>query len=191
MNRNLISLFLFTAILFPSGGYDHGTSAGKGKWDISLTWNPFNYFKHGQSYIVFGYGLTERFDIHGYYSHSFNKNDNYYGGFSYQFYKSKYLDLSTAIGMRKYIDNSDTHFFFPQLLYSVNFNDRISLRGSFVDIKNENGNLGITKDIFLMINLHENKKYKFDITVGAFNPVLWKPDNSNWYPTYSLDIKIK
>ena len=46
-------LFLFLPIfLMASGGYDLGTSAGKGNWDISLTWNPFNYFEQGKSYVV-------------------------------------------------------------------------------------------------------------------------------------------
>ena len=35
-----------------SGGYDQGTSAGKGNWDISLTWNAFNYFEQGQSVVL-------------------------------------------------------------------------------------------------------------------------------------------
>ena len=55
----LLILFLFST-LFASGGYDHGTAAGKGNIDLSLTWNPFNYFKQGQSYLIIGYGLTNR-----------------------------------------------------------------------------------------------------------------------------------
>ena len=74
--------FLLPIFLMASGGYDHGTSAGKGNWDISLTWNPFNYFEQGQSYVVLGYGLTKRLDIHGYYSATHNGGDNYYGGLS-------------------------------------------------------------------------------------------------------------
>ena len=87
MRLKLLYLLNFTTILFASGGYDNGISAGKGRWDISLTLNPFNYFKHGQSYVIVGYGLTERLDIHMYYSNSKNENDNYYGGLFYQVYK--------------------------------------------------------------------------------------------------------
>ena len=64
----LLYLGFSLSILFASGGYDHGTSAKKGNLDISLTWNPFNYFKHGQSYVIFGYGINNRLDFHGYLS---------------------------------------------------------------------------------------------------------------------------
>jgi len=194
--KKLIPLFLFFAILFASGGYDHGTSAGKGNWDISLTWNPFNYFEQGQSYAVFGYGLTEHLDIHGYYSYTHKGNDNYYGGFSYQFYKSNRIDLSTAIGVRKYRNEPTTHIFLPQLLYTVRLSDRMGIGGSFVNIMDAStssaqGNMGVAKDVFLMVKLHESKKYRLNITVGAFNPVFWEPKSGDWYPTYSLDIKFK
>jgi len=191
--KKLIPLFLFFTVLFASGGYDHGTSAGKGNWDISLTWNPFNYFEQGQSYAIFGYGLTNRLDIHGYYSATHNGSDNYYGGLSYQFLNTPFLDLSTAVGMRAYTDNSNIHLFLPQLLYTVKLSERIRVGGSFVDIRSQKleTSKGITSDIFLMVNIYENDKYKIDITAGGFNPVLWEPKSGNWYPTYSLDIKIK
>jgi len=191
--KKLIALFLYFAILMASGGYDHGTSAGKGNWDISLTWNPFNYFEQGQSYAIFGYGLTNRLDIHGYYSYTHKGNDNYYGGFSYQFYKSNRIDLSTAIGIRKYRNEPTTHIFLPQLLCTVSLSDQIRIGGSLVDIRSQNLEVrkGVAKDVFLMVKLHESKKYKLDFTVGAFNPVFWEPQSGDWYPTYSLDIKIK
>ena len=187
-------LFLLLPIfLMASGGYDHGTSAGKGNWDISLTWNPFNYFEQGQSYVVLGYGLTKRLDIHGYYSATHNGGDNYYGGLSYQFLNTPFLDLSTAVGMRAYTHNSNLHLFLPQLLYTVKLSDRIRVGGSFVDIRSQNLEVsnGITSDIFLMVNIYENEKYKIDITAGGFNPVLWEPVDGEWYPTYSIDIKIR
>ena len=96
----LIYLALFHTLLFSAGGYDHGTSAGKGNLDLSLTWNPFNFIKDGQSYLILGYGLTDRIDFHLYYSSSKNTSDNYYFGLFYQFYKSKRLDLATAAGIR-------------------------------------------------------------------------------------------
>ena len=187
-----LPLFL-PILLMASGGYDHGTAAGKGNWDISLTWNPYNYFEQGQSYVVLGYGLTNRLDIHGYYSKIHNRNDNYYGGFSYQFYKSKFIDLSSAIGVRKFRNEKTTHLFIPQLLYRVILSERIGIGGSFVDIRSQklDTNEGIASDVFLMVKVYENEKYKIDITVGGFNPVLWEPNSGDWYPTYSIDIKIK
>ena len=82
----LTCLILLTANLFAEGGFDNGTSAGKGNMDISITINPLNYFDQGQSYIMMGYGLTNNFDIHGYYSTSKEKVDNYYLGLFYQFF---------------------------------------------------------------------------------------------------------
>jgi hypothetical protein len=76
-------------------------------------------------------------DIHGYYSYLHQGGDNYYGGFSYQFYKSKYLDLSTAVGVRKYRKISTTHLFLPQFLFTVKLSDRVSVGGSLVKIKEE------------------------------------------------------
>ena len=107
MKLKLIYLLISFSTIFATGGYDHGTSAGKGNLDLSLTWNPFNYFEQGQSYAVIGYGLTDRLDIHAYYSYMKElKNSNYYGGLFYQLLNSKYFDLSTAIGMRAFKDNT-------------------------------------------------------------------------------------
>ena len=188
----LLSLLL-PIFLMASGGYDHGTSAGKGNWDVSLTWNPFNYFKQGQSYVVLGYGLTDRLDIHGYYSATHNGDDNYYGGLSYQFLDTPLLDLSTAVGMRAFTNNSTLHLFFPQLLYTIHLSQRLSVGGSLVDIRDQNLDTrkGVAKDVFLMLNIYENEKYKIDITAGGFNPVLWEPKSGDWSPTYSIDIKVK
>ena len=199
MNSKLINIILLSTFLFASasasasGGYDHGSSAGKGNWDISLTWNPFNYFEQGQSYVVLGYGLTKRLDIHGYYSIMPSGTDNYYGGLSYQFLDTPLLDLSTAFGMRGYTDNSNLHLFFPQLLYTVKLSERIYVGGSFVEIRSQKfeTSRGIASDVFLMVKIYENDKYKIDITAGGFNPVLWEPENGEWYPTYSIDIKFK
>jgi hypothetical protein len=195
MTSKLIKFLLFITLLFssepPSGAFDHGSAAGKGNLDISVTWNPFNYFKHGQSYLVLGYGLTNRLDIHGYYSALQNNDNNYYAGLSYQFFTSSYLDLSTAVGFRTYNNDSKLHLFLPQLLYTVKLSKRYRVGGSIVNIKEKARNIGITKDIFLLVKLYENIKYKIEISAGGFNPVLWKPSSGEWYPTYSLDIKIK
>jgi hypothetical protein len=193
MKLKLISLILLTTILFGSGAYDHGTSAGKAKWDISLTWNPFNYFKDGQTYAVFGYGLTNKLDVHAYYSAYHNGGNNYYGGLFYQFLNSKYLDLATAVGIRAYTDKNLIHLFMPQLLYTLKLTEKLRIGGSIVNIRNKNLNTsrGKTVDCFLMLKVYEHKKYSIDFTVGAFNPVLWEPEIGDWYPTYSIDIKIK
>ena len=201
--KTILLSLLFPVFLMASGGYDHGTAAGKGNWNVSLTWNPFNYFEQGQSYVTLGYGLTKRLDIHGYYSYTHQGNDNYYGGFSYQFYKSKRLDLSTAIGIRRYRNESLTHLFLPQLLYTLRLSEKLSVGGSLIDIRSlslfdkstrdkdtSTGSVGVAKDVFLTVKIYENDKYKIDITAGGFNPVLWEPKSGNWYPTYSIDIKI-
>ena len=83
--------FLFnfsTNILIASGAYDNGTATGKGKLSLDLTWNPFDYFPEGQSYIVLGYGISNKFDIHGYYSDPANGPGNYYIGLFYQFFNN-------------------------------------------------------------------------------------------------------
>ena len=100
----LFVIFHFSpSIVIASGGYDNGTATGKGRLGLDLTWNPFNYFPEGQSYIVASYGFSEKFDIHGYYSIPASGSDNYYLGLFYQFHKNKYLDLATAIGIINYI----------------------------------------------------------------------------------------
>ena len=73
-----LTFLMLISLLFGSGGFDHGTSAGKNNLDISLTWNPFNHFEYGQNYIVLGYGLTDKIDIHGYYSHIKNQLSSNY-----------------------------------------------------------------------------------------------------------------
>ena len=91
MKLKLTYFLIFNSLLFAEGGYDHGKSAGKNNWDISITWNPLNYFSQGQNYIIISYGLSEKLDIHGYYSNSRGGNDNYYGGILYQFAKTSKL----------------------------------------------------------------------------------------------------
>ena len=185
--------FSFMSIVFASGGYDHGTSAGKGNFDFSLTLNPFNYFQYGQSNVVIGYGLTDRLDINGYYSIWKNNNKNYYCGFSYQLYQSKNLDLSTGFGVRKKINVNKIDLFMPQLLYTLRFTKKVAIGGSFVNIRNQDltHNMGTAIDAFLMYKVFNNKKFEINFTFGAFNPVMWEPNIGDWYPTYSVDIKIK
>ena len=93
---SIIFFVLFVSMIWASGGYEHGTATGKGKLQIDLTWNPFNYFENGQSYIVIGHGITERLDIHGYYCDHGNYHngvDSYYYGLFYQFLDSIFILL--------------------------------------------------------------------------------------------------
>ena len=183
---------------YASGGYDNGTSNGKSFFALDITWNPFNYFENGQSYIVLSYGLTEKVDIHGYYSRPVNYEDNYYFGIFYQFYKKKLIDLSTAIGFRKYISKPTTHLFAPQILYTLNVYNQFRIGGSFVAIRNIDKNyelVGTSVDVSMIIpifSFDQNHRLKsLDFCLGAFRPVLWNPNNSKWHPTYSIDLKFR
>ena len=187
-----------TIILSASGGYDNGTASGKGKVGLDLTWNPLDYFPEGQSYVVLSYGFTDKFDFHSYYSHPFKGPDNYYLGLFYQFYKNKYMDLATAVGIRRYRSKFHRHLFAPQLLYTLYVFKGLRLGGSLValrDIDKNNELIGTTVDIALIIPLIKSglingKVNSVDFCVGAFKPVLWAPDHGEWYPTYSFDLKL-
>lgn len=203
-HRKLIKFFFFVILSFcfcanllnASGGYDNGTATGKGRLGLDLTWNPINLFPQGQSYFVMAYGFTDKFDIHGYYSIPVNGSDNYYFGLFYQFYKNKYLDLASAIGLRQYIPKSNRHLFAPQILYTINVFNGLRIGGSLVelrDIDRKNKNIGISSDISLIIPLFKNRLKNgivnsLDFCIGVFRPVLWKPNDRKWHPTYSIDI---
>ena len=200
MKQYLIILSLAVVPLFPSGGYDHGTSTGKGLLEFDFTWNPFNFFKQGQSYIVFGYGLTKRMDVHGYYSVHTEGFHTYYGGLFYQFLRSNKLDLATAVGMRKNQKNKNSDLFLPQLLYAIKLKDGYSVGGSFVNIKddvNQSGeSMPLAMDVAFFIPLsrylslpHFIKDLKLGL--GLFNPVTNSTvDPGKFIPTYSIDIKF-
>ena len=190
--------FCLTKPSYASGGYDNGTSCGKGIVALDVTWNPFNYFKHGQSYIVLSYGLTEKIDIHGYYSRPVDSEDNYYYGIFYQFYKKEIIDLSTALGFRKYRNNPITHLFAPQILYTFNIYNQFRIGGSLVAIRDIDKNyelLGTSIDISMIIPIfsfdQNHRLTSLDFSFGLFRPVLWDPNNFKWHPTYSIDLKFK
>ena len=193
-----IIFYYSTSIVIASGGYDNGTATGKGKLGLDLTWNAFNYFPEGQSYIVASYGFSEKFDIHSYYSVPANGSDNYYLGLFYQFYKNNNLDLATAVGIRQYRPKSNRHLFAPQLLYTLYVFNGLRIGGSLVALRNIDRNnklIGTTVDIALIIPLIKSglihgRVNSVDFCVGAFKPVLWTPDHGEWYPTYSFDIKL-
>ncbi len=191
----IITIVLIWGItLWGGSGYDHGTAAGKGNLDISLTWNPLDYFENGQSYVVLGYGITDKIDIHGYYSRPVNNNDNYYAGLFYQFYESNRIDLATAIGLRKYINDDKQHIFIPQLLYTVKLDREFEIGGSFVGLVEKEDYLGTAIDAAIYIPIikqRENTLIKeVKLGVGIFRPILWTPDLGDWHPTYSIDIKF-
>jgi len=195
----LISLSLLTTI-YPSGGYDHGTSTGKGQIEIDLTWNPFDLIDFGQTYAVLGIGITNRLDIHGYIAHQTNDNDNYYFGLFYQFLDSKYLDLSTAIGQRRYTKSDEKDLFYPQLLYTFKFNRNVNIGGAFVFVKRKmNGKYvdkGSAFDIAAYFSLNEiinlpNFIQDMKLGIGLFNPGIFEPEYGDFLPTYSLDITFK
>ncbi|MEE9573577.1 MAG: hypothetical protein V3W20_11050, partial [Candidatus Neomarinimicrobiota bacterium] len=134
MFKNIILIILISIFpVFASGGYDHGTSTGKGLLELDFTWNPFNLIESSPSVIAFGYGLTNHFDIHGRYSYQTDGEDKYYYGLFYQFADTKYLDLATAIGIRQYTGSGVKDLFLPQLLYNVKFYKDLTIGGALVD----------------------------------------------------------
>ena len=95
----IIAFLLMPCCIWGSGGYDNGTATGKGKFQLDLTWNPFDNIKWGQTYAVMSYGITNRLDVHGYISHHVENYQTWYGGIFYQFIDTKRLDIATAIGI--------------------------------------------------------------------------------------------
>jgi hypothetical protein len=186
--------------MFPSGGYDHGTSTGKGQLELDLTWNPFDLIEFGQSYVVIGYGLTSYLDIHGYFAHQTDKDDNYYYGLFYQFIDTKILDLATAIGRRQYIISDINDLFFPQLLFNIKVGKDLTVGGAFVNIQRITNNSlksrGTAFDIAIYIPLSGVVKlpkfvHELKLALGIFNPGVFEPDHGTYLPTYSIDITFK
>ena len=160
---------------------------------MDLTWNPFNKINFGQSYIVMSYGLTDKIDIHGYFSNHYEKYNTIYLGLFYQFFKNKNIDLATAFGFRKRIDMNNTQFFAPQFLYTLSLTEKIYVGGSFVNVRNSKlkKNYGTSIDIGLFHRLKFRTKSIKEISIGisAFHPTTWKP-KTYFLPTYSIDIKF-
>ena len=200
MKQYCLILSLAVAPIFPSGGYDHGTSTGKNLLELDFTWNPFNFFEQGQSYVVLGYGLTDRLDIHGYYSIHTEGFHTYYAGLFYQFLRSEKVDLSTAAGMRINRENKKSNLFLPQLLYTIKLKDGYSIGGSFVNIMgdvNQSGeSMPVAMDIAFFIPLNRYLSLPdfikdLKLGVGLFNPVTNSMvDPGKFIPTYSIDVKF-
>jgi len=207
--RILLNIFLLTQLffashVFASGGYDNGTAAGKGKLDLDLTINPGDLSNEwpesldekGQSYLVWGYGLDDEFDFHGYVSHGADGTDQIYYGLKYNFLSTDWLDLSTATGLRHI--ESRTDLIFPQLLYTIKLSNDFDIIGSFTNIYNttDDDNIGQSSDVAFRIPVPESLTPSFfrdiKIAVGLFKPSTrdWKPSSDNWYPTYSIDCRF-
>ena len=200
MKKFFIIFSLAAVPLFPSGGYDHGTATGKGLLELDFTWNPFNMFEQGQSYVVFGYGLAKRIDVHGYYSVHTEGFHTYYAGLFFQFLKSDKVDLATAVGTRINRKNKNSDLFFPQLLYTIKLKDGYSVGGSFVNIMSDI-NLSVELkslaiDVACFIPLYRYLSLPdfvkdLKLGVGLFNPVTnSKVAPGKFIPTYSIDIKF-
>jgi hypothetical protein len=182
-------LLLNLQIILASGGFDHGTITGKNKLQIDLTLNPFNMIKYGQTYVVLSYGISEKLDVHGYFSHEPTDINQFYYGLMKQFKQTTLLDLSTAIGLRHRLKQKD--FFFPQLLYTIKLNN-FNIGGSIVavsDLINKQF-YGSTYDIAFFFPLKKLTKYiplseKIELGIGAFRNL-----NGELYPTYSFDMKF-
>ncbi len=200
MKQYLIILSLAVVPLYPSGGYDHGTSTGKGLLELDFTWNPFNMFEQGQSYVVLGYGFTDRLDVHGYYSIHTEGFHTYYAGLFFQFLRSEKVDLATAAGMRINGESKNGDLFFPQFLYTVKLKDGYSVGGSFVNIIGEINqsvkSMPLAIDVALFIPLSRYMSLPdtvkdLKLGVGLFNPVTNSAvDPRQFIPTYSIDIKF-
>jgi hypothetical protein len=196
----LIIVFLTVVPLLPSGGYDHGTSTGKGLLELDFTWNPFNIFDQGQSYVVLGYGLTDRLDLHGYYSIHTEGFHTYYTGLFYQFLRSEKIDLATAVGMRRNKSNKYNDLFFPQFLYTIKLKNGYSIGGSFVNLIDQVDqsveSMSLVIDVAFFIPLTRylplpDTVKDLKLGVGLFNPVTNSTiDPRKFIPTYSIDIKF-
>lgn len=188
------------SFLLCSGGYENGTATGKGHLQLDITWNPLGIFEQGQNYIVAGYGLNKKIDIHGYFSAHPEDFNTYYFGIFYQVLNLNLIDIATSLGIRKYSNVNSTHLFFPQILFTIKLINNYEIGGSLVSIRNLNDKYyyGTTADIFFSIPIANNylknsnnrlKSVKFSL--GAFKPVLWSPKLSDWHPTYSVDINVR
>ncbi len=184
---------LFLEKILASGAYDKGSSTGKGRFEISITINPYGLIPYGQNYSVMSYGLNEKLDLVGYYSLHQNGTESQYLGVLYQFYKSKKLDLATAIGMR-YQNSGINDLFAPQLLYNYHLNENYSVGGSFVKViqKSSLNDKGIAVDLTLYRNMDSfifNDKIKnIYIGLGIFKNSEKNLLKDRLYFHYSLDI---
>tara|TARA_B100000131_G_scaffold79625_1_gene76379 strand:- start:5536 stop:6174 length:639 start_codon:yes stop_codon:yes gene_type:complete len=193
-----ISIYIITSLLnsklFGSGAYDKGSSTGKGRFELSITLNPFGIVPYGQNYAVLSYGLGHRFDIVSYYSSHKNGTQSQYFGSLFQFFGSQKLDLATAIGLR-HQNNGKWDIFAPQILYNYKLSKNYNLGGSLVkviDFKNNKDN-GNALDITLYRNINnifsQSQKIKDAyFGIGVFKNTEASFKNRDLYLHYSLDL---
>jgi hypothetical protein len=182
---------IIPVFLFGSGGYENGTSAGKGKFRLDITLNPFNLISYGQSYAVLGYGLTDKVDIHGYFSDHAGNYKTWYAGIFFQFYNSKKLDLATAVGFRQRSSQNWTQIFTPQLIYTLHLTKKVNIGGSFVNVIHQNTyNLAIDAGLFYKFDYKSKQIENISIGFSAFRPASMNSEN-NFLPTYSININFK
>ncbi len=175
-----------------SGAYDKGTSTGKGRFELSMTYNPMGIVSYGQNYSVLSYGLSNSFDIVGYYSYHKNGTISQYLGVLYQFYNSENLDLATAIGIRNK-NKGEIDFFAPQFLYNYHLSDSYSIGGSIVQVlENETfDNKGAALDItiYKRMNFIINNRIKdAHFGFGVFKNSTANLKIDNLYLHYSVDF---
>ena len=193
----IIYIFIYTAFcnkIIASGAYDKGSATGKGRFELSLTINPFGIIPYGQNYAVLSYGLNNKTDLVSYYSSHQNGTKSKYLGLLYQFFNSERLDLATAIGIR-YKSNNKTDFFIPQLLYNYDITEKISIGGSIVNvIENKNYNfkgnaidITVYKKLNILKNLNNQIKNAY-FGIGVFKNTDIDLNKDNLYLHYSIDI---
>lgn len=174
---------------YATGGYDNGSPAGKGNLQLDLTLNPGSAISYGQTYVTWNYGVTDKFSVHGYASHEATGTNQIYNGLKYTFFQNNTWDLSTAAGFRR--RKAETHYFFPQFLYTYKLPNDYDIGGSIVNVydKKNATTLGISYDIALRIpfNFPFLKKHvkNTKLALGAFRSVHGKIN-----PTYSIDFKF-
>ena len=193
-NIIVISCLLLFCCVWGSGGYDNGTASGKGKFQLDLTWNPFDRFDFGQTYAVMSYGITNQLDVHGYISNHSGDYNTWYGGIFYQFLDTKRLDLATAVGIRRRFNENWTHIFVPQLLYTAYLTKKLFVGGSIVNIINPNEKIkfdtAVDVGIFYQLKYETKRIKNISIGIGGFHPATWRPD-PYFIPTYSMNIKFR
>jgi len=194
----LVILILFKILLieqvFASGAYDKGTATGKGRFEFSLTVNPFGIVPYGQNYGILSYGISNKIDIVAYYSKHQNGTKSQYLGAFYQFFNSERLDLATALGFR-YQYSGKLDIFAPQLLYNYHITNNYSLGGSIVKVI-ENDNFidrGTAIDITLYKKMNSliklnNKINDFYLGIGIFKNSSTNLLNDKLYLHYSVDV---
>jgi len=193
-----ISIIIYNYnILFASGAFDKGSSAGKGNLEFSITINPFNKISYGQNYAMLSYGITNKFDLVSYYSEHYEGTKSIYYGIFYQFYSSRKIDIGTGLGLRK-IDanlNNSFDYFFPQILYNYKLANGYSIGGSMVNLidRKKIKKMGYSFDIALYIPLNKIKNSKSKIKEAYFSIGLFKNSTMEIFKErpyfhYSFDI---